>query len=112
MSIRLLELTRHMLVIGTAGSGKTNTLRVILEASLSARWSCCSYAGKGILSLPRKIVRLPKCWVSPGRDGTIVVDRRPRDGHARPPCGDRRNCGERLKRLEWRPLDQGARLLS
>jgi hypothetical protein len=47
VAIRLVDLLRHMLVVGTTGSGKTNSIRVIIDACLRAGWSVLFLCGKG-----------------------------------------------------------------
>lgn len=47
VGIRLLDLLRHMLVVGTTGSGKTNSIRILIDACLRAGWSVLFVCGKG-----------------------------------------------------------------
>src|SRR4051794_12345252 len=45
--LKLVELERHVTLIGTTGSGKTTTLGRLMEAALQAHWSVLVIDAKG-----------------------------------------------------------------
>lgn len=54
VAMKLIDLFRHTLVVGTTGSGKTNTLRIVIEACLRAGWAVLFVCGKGDSDLARE----------------------------------------------------------